>query len=269
MRHEYKYLIPDSVLPKFRNDLIPFLEHDKHAAKKENKGYLVRSIYFDNRKLEYYHEKVEGIKVRRKVRIRGYNYTEGKNLIFLEIKKKYENYIYKNRSPLNYEDLDTLFETGDVERFINEKYANEKSIDDGKRFFYHYINKSLRPVILVVYNREAFACRFDDRLRITFDKDLRYHPFPSLNDLFLDNNLDKALPNETIIEIKFKHSIPVWLQNIINKYELKRQSVSKYVICLDCYSDHNPINDNIRSAFSNHFFLDINTSEQGIIKNAS
>lgn len=253
MRLEHKYLISNSILPHLRQDIIPYVDYDKHLDNGKQE-YTVRSIYFDNRKLDYYFEKIEGIKVRKKLRIRGYNFVEGKNLIFLEIKKKCDNYIYKNRSPLHYEDLSQLFECGDIEKFISEKDCNKESINDGKRFFYHFINKSLRPINLVVYDREAFTCKFDNRLRITFDKNLRYLPFPAVSDLYLDDyHLYKVLINHSILEIKFNKNKPVWLQNIITKYGLTRSSLSKYVICLDDYSKHNPLGSNIRAAFINYF----------------
>jgi len=133
MRLEYKYLISNSILPHIRHDLLPYVNYDKHLQN-GNQDYTVRSIYFDNRKLDYYYEKIEGLKVRKKLRIRGYNFVEGKNLIFLEIKKKYDNFIYKNRSPLLFEDLNQLFETGDVEGYVSEQYRNDESVNDGKRF---------------------------------------------------------------------------------------------------------------------------------------
>jgi len=260
MRLEYKYLISNSILPHIRQDLLPYVTYDKHLQN-GNQDYTVRSIYFDNRKLDYFYDKIEGIKTRKKLRIRGYNFKQGKNLIFLEIKKKCENHVYKNRSPLLFENINQLFETGDVERFVSDQYRNDKSVDDGKRFFYHFINKSLRPIVLVVYEREAFSCKFDDRLRITFDMNLRYHPFPSMEDLYSDEHLYKVLINRTILEIKFNRNKPTWLQNIINKYQLSRQSLSKYVICLDDYSKRHPLNDNIRSAFTNHSLLGNNSLE--------
>jgi len=252
MRLEYKYLIQNTKLPGFRQDLLPYVDFDKHLPEGKD-DYTVRSIYFDNRKLEYYYEKIEGIKVRKKLRIRGYDLVDGKNLIFLEIKKKCDNYIYKNRSPLMFEDLNKLFDCGDVEKFISGKHSNEESVNDGKKFFYHYINKSLRPVILVVYDREAFSCKFDNRLRITFDKNLRYLPFPAVADLYVDDNLNRVTPGYSIIEIKFSRNKPVWLQNIITKYGLSRKSLSKYAMCLDDYSRYNSLGSNIRSAFSNYY----------------
>jgi len=251
MRLEYKYLISNSKFNHMRNDLLPFIEKDKNMNGKQD--YNVRSIYFDNRKLDYYYEKIEGIKSRKKLRIRGYNFVEGKNLIFLEIKKKYDNYVSKNRTPLYFENLNQLFETGDVEKFVSEQCRKDESVDDGKRFLYHFINRSLRPIVLVIYDREAYTCKFDNRLRITFDKNLRYSPFPSIEDLYSDDHPHKVLIDHTIIEIKFDRNKPTWLQNIINKYQLSRQSLSKYVICLDDYSRHRPLNSNIRAAFTNYF----------------
>ena len=260
MRLEYKYLISNNILNRLRSDLLPFVEYDKHLNNGKQ-DYTVRSIYFDNRKLDYYYDKIEGIKTRKKLRIRGYNFKPGKNLIFLEIKKKTDNYVYKNRTPLLFENLNQLLETGDVEKFVSDQYRENESVDDGKRFFYHFINKSLRPIVLVVYEREAFTCKFDSRLRITFDMNLRYSPFPAIEDLYADDNQYKVLVNSTILELKFNRNKPTWLQNIINKYELSRQSLSKYVICLDDYSKHRPLNDNIRSAFTNHL-LPENTSTE-------
>jgi hypothetical protein len=264
MRLEYKYLIPNSILPRLKKDVLPFLEYDTHINPSNQIDYTVRSIYFDNKKLDYYYEKVEGIKVRKKLRIRGYDYAEGKNIIFLEIKKKHENFIFKNRSPLYYEDLKELFESGDIEKFVSEKYKNEQSVPDGKRFFYHFINRSLKPVILVVYEREAYFCKFDNRLRITFDKNLRYQSFPHISELYADDNLPGAIMGSTILEIKFKHSMPMWLQNIIIKYGLSRKALSKYVICLDEFFQTSPLKGNIRSTFLNHLMQDDLRTKQGI-----
>ncbi len=254
MRLEYKYLIPNTQLEKFRADIIPFLNYDKYAVERKEKEYTVRSIYFDNRKLDYYHEKIDGIKIRKKIRIRGYNTQNGKNVIFLEIKRKNENFISKNRSPLYYENLDELLEKGKVEDYVLFSDLNDNYCEDGKKFFYHYLHKSLRPTTLVVYEREAYACRFDSSVRVTFDKNLRYFAFPKISDLFNENELLPAMRYDTILEIKFSKGFPMWLQNAVTKYRLIRQSVSKYTICLDTYAKLHPLNNNIREAFSKNMF---------------
>ncbi len=255
MRLEYKYLVPIIYLKKFRSEIFPFMDFDKYALEREEKEYTVRSIYFDNRKLDYYNEKIDGIKVRKKIRIRGYNNLNGSNLVFLEIKRKNENFISKNRSPIYFENLDTLLEKGNIEDYVLFSNLEDEYFEDGKKFLYHYINKSLRPATLVVYEREAYTCKFDDRIRITFDKNLRYLAFPKISDLFEESRLKLAMFNNVILEIKFYGGFPMWLQNAVTKYRLIRQPVSKYVICLDAYAKLHPLNNNIREAFSKPVFI--------------
>ncbi len=255
MRLEYKYLVPKIYLSQLRSDLQPYIEYDEYAAERKDKEYTVRSIYFDNRKLDYYYEKIDGIKVRKKLRIRGYNTLDGNNVVFLEIKRKNENFISKNRSPLYFENLDTLLENGNLEDYVLCSDETKELIDDGKKFFYHYLHKSLRPTSLVVYEREAFFCKFDQSIRITFDKNLRYMGFPKISELFEDNKLRPAMTHSVILEIKFCNGFPEWLQNLVSKYHLIRQTVSKYVICIDAYSRLYPLNNNIREAFSKPVFI--------------
>ena len=255
MRLEYKYLIPIEHLRKFRSDILPFLTCDKYAIERKEKEYTVRSIYFDNRKLDYYHEKIDGIKIRKKVRIRGYNTLNGKNVVFLEIKRKNQNFISKNRSPIYFENLDSLLEKGNIEDHVLFSNLADKYYEDGMRFFYNYINKSLRPTTLVVYEREAYVCKFNDNIRITFDKNLRYLAFPKISDLFDERQLSLAMTNNVILEIKFHAGFPMWLQNVISKYRIIRQPVSKYIICLDAYTRLHPLNDNIRESFSKPVFI--------------
>ena len=255
MRLEYKYLIPIDHIKKFRSEIIPFLEYDKYAVDRAEKEYTVRSIYFDNRQLEYYHEKIDGIKSRKKVRIRGYNKLDGTNIVFLEIKRKNENFISKNRSPIYYKNLEALLEKGNIADFVLFSNLDDDYYKDGKIFFYNYFHKSLRPTTLVVYEREAYIGKFDESLRITFDKNLRYLAFPKICDLFNDSDLKLAMTNYIILEIKFAKGFPAWLQHAVTKYGLIRQSVSKYIICLDAYAKMHPLNNNIREAFSKAVFI--------------
>ncbi len=231
LRREYKYLVPVKYLDELRNDLLPFIELDKYSDIRPNKEYTIRSIYYDNTAMDYYQEKVDGVKMRKKIRIRGYNEFSDKNIVFLEIKRKLENFIDKNRAQLFYENLDDLFFTGDVESYVIRKEPT--SVQDAKRFFFHIHRNTLRPVSLVVYDREAFFSKFDSNIRITFDKNLRYAPFPTFGDLYEENILRKVMINYFVLELKFYKGFSENYQRLINKYGLVRQAVSKYQICVD------------------------------------
>ncbi len=72
MRLEYKYLVPRERLDALRAQMRPYLRADGFTAKTSaNKGYTVRSIYFDTAEMDGYLEKIEGIGVRKKIRVRG------------------------------------------------------------------------------------------------------------------------------------------------------------------------------------------------------
>jgi hypothetical protein len=231
LRREYKFLAPVQILDDLRSAMEPYVELDKYAAIRPQKEYTVRSIYFDTLRLDYYHEKIDGIKNRKKIRIRCYNELEDKNIAFLEIKRKLENYIDKHRSPLKYEKLEDLFYSGDIESYIIQKDAD--SIDNAKRFFFQINKNLLRPINIVVYEREAFYSKFDSNIRITFDKNLRYSSFPNFSQFFEEKILKPAIPKNFIFEIKFYKGYSEHFQNLINRFSLHRMAISKYQICID------------------------------------
>jgi hypothetical protein len=240
MRLEYKYLVRYSDLGALRAALKPYIEVDN--VYNDVDEYTVRSIYFDTSKLKYYHEKIEGINIRKKLRIRGYNLQESESIIFLEIKRKHENYINKNRSPLKYYHLEDLIKTKDLESYVLTENGFTNSLDDAEKFLHHIYKRTLKPIVLVVYEREAFYSKFDKRLRLTFDKNLRFSLFPTMDGLYSDDKLNSAMPEHFIFEIKFGSGFPKWLSNILNEFNLSRMALSKYTICLEKEKMFNPAN---------------------------
>lgn len=233
MQLEYKYLVPNSLLDQLRKSFLPFVNLDDYAKVQIEKEYRVRSIYYDTMRLEDYMDTISGLKVRKKLRIRTYNQINNENIVFLEVKRKYERYIFKNRAPLMYYDLDEMLQTADINRFLIKKknYLNAQS--DAVKFFYLLWIKNCIPAILVVYEREAFFSKYDATLRITFDKNLRSRALPKTSDLFNDAGLKPAMHDFFILEIKFFNGFPNWLQNILNRYNLQRKAISKYTKCVD------------------------------------
>ena len=66
---------------------------------------------------------------------------------------------------------------------------------------------------------------------------------PDLKKQILDNKIKNSLLNNsiecksglTILEVKFERSIPLWFHRIIQSYNLRRQSISKFVLGM-CYA---------------------------------
>lgn len=234
-RLEYKYLVPNELLADIRKDMQPFVTVDRFAERRRPHEYTIKSVYYDTPSMACYHEKVNGVDERKKFRVRGYNETLPSDIIFLEIKRKVNNFISKNRAPLHYRDVDALFATGDIDAYVLAANGDRKGRDDARQFFYHFIRLRLSPQIMVVYDREAFFGRFDPILRVTLDKNLRSAPCVFQTGLHRPCALRPAMPRYFILEVKFYGCLPAWMTAIINRYQLPRLALSKYTICLDSH----------------------------------
>ena len=233
IRQEYKYLVSNELLDDIRAMMFPYVRLDHYLSKRDSIDYTVRSIYFDTCKLNFYQEKLFGLKLRKKFRLRGYDRPVKNQIVFLEVKQKDETFISKNRSPIYFKNVRNLLISGDINKYILNGNKFPKSKEDARRFLYYFYGKSLVPVVLIVYNREAYHSKFNSGVRITFDKSLRSEVCSSTNDLFSRNKSIYSLTDYFIMEIKFIYGYPLWLKSIIEKLELQRCTISKYAICID------------------------------------
>lgn len=237
MRNEFKYLVPNEHLAGLRKAIMSFVEEDPNAPLESlHHQYTVRSIYFDTTDFEYYWDKRHGIKSRKKIRIRSYNTLDdhpGRNpVVFLEVKRKEIDFIDKNRCKVFYNDLEKLIRTGDIKSYVINSHDTGIH-DEASRFFFHLKGKNLKPVILVVYEREAFYSKFDPHFRVSFDKNIRSLLFPKVNQLFTDSGLEACFYKEFVLELKFSGAFPTWMRDLLFRYRLTRQSLSKYKFSLD------------------------------------
>jgi hypothetical protein len=259
MRREYKYLIPQKDIDLLRQRITPYVTVDNFAS--EGNQYTVRSIYFDTSKLKFYNEKIAGVKIRKKLRVRGYNELVDESIVFLEIKRKYENHIDKNRSPLKYYNLNDLLSTSDLESYCLTDNGFQNSVADGEKFLHCIHKNSLKPIVLVVYEREAYYSRFDTSLRLTFDKNLRYLLFPSLDKLYTEEDMKYTMPKYFIFEIKFNMGFPGWLQSVIRDLNISRMALSKYTMCLDNEKIFNKVNLKFKSGMTKSIRASLSNSE--------
>ncbi len=251
MRLEYKYPVPNELLPHLRAMIAPFVDVDRYAAQSGAREYTVRSIYFDTCALDFYHEKIAGLQVRKKLRIRGYNGCG--SVVFLEIKRKRGMAVTKNRAPVLYERIGDMLISGDVDRCVLAGQGFPDALKDTRRFLFHVYGAALRPNVLIIYEREAYYSKFNRSLRITFDKNIRSSAYPSIDALFGKDKILHSIPQQFVFEIKFCGGLPLWLKSIIGALGLKRRALSKYVICLDTHGMPQRFSKRSMLAFSHNF----------------
>lgn len=143
-RHELKYLISYGQKADLNLRLAPLLEQDSHAR---GGCYMIRSLYFDDYWNTAYQEKVDGVLMRKKYRIRIYDYSD--RVIKLERKRKRDSWIYKEDASLTHGQFDRIL-AGDV-GFL--EHSEEPLC---REFYVEYMSNVLRPRVIVDYEREPW-----------------------------------------------------------------------------------------------------------------
>ncbi|SNS31073.1 VTC domain-containing protein [Belliella buryatensis] len=230
-RHEKKYLVPVSQLNALRARFEPFLIPDAYTS---NIGgypeYIVRSIYFDSYQTNSYFEKIEGLRDRKKFRLRGYGDNNSK--VVLEIKRKVEDRVTKNRAFLDFSKAKELLKNGIISDVFSETdYIN---IENATRFLFNVEKFNLKPKTLIVYQREAYHGKFDSGVRITFDKNIKHYPSPKIGNLFRVVGLRRIWRGSFILEIKyFENEMPSWARAIVQEFGLRNEALSKYALGIE------------------------------------
>jgi len=236
LRIERKYLVPDDRLDALRKRLLPFLDPDSYTHENELgiREYTVRSIYFDSRDLACYYEKHEGIMLRRKFRIRGYDNAEPGSRVVLEIKRKFEARQKKYRSYVMFRNVEKLLQSGDINKYVVSNRNNGPALAEASKFMYNINKRQLRPTCLIVYEREAYYGRFDRSVRITFDKNIRSRLYPAVSSLFDGEGMKNLFSNHFIMEVKyFRHEMPAWARSVVQEFRLRNEALSKYTLGID------------------------------------
>jgi hypothetical protein len=238
MKYEFKYIVPVSQLDQLREAISPYVALDPYAAAMDAHEYTVRSVYFDTSNFNYYFEKIDGYKIRKKIRIRGYNQKQDGDTVFMEIKRKMKEPIEKDREKLTFEVMKRLM-AGEGSQAYGDQ-SNDHGVNGAGKFLFHVYRNNLKPVVLVIYDREAYFGRFRNEMfsndvRLTFDKNLRSIAFPGIGDLYSEEKVVPALKGYFIFEVKFKDHFPGWLRPITGRLGLIKRSASKYVMCIDSH----------------------------------
>jgi hypothetical protein len=215
-RKEFKYLIPNEIIDIIIPELLSYMEPDKFS---EKGFYPIYSVYFDTEDWQAYSAKMAGLQHRKKFRIRTYHDDPEKDEpVFLEVKEKFGNRIYKRRMPLNFNDAKDFTEKFKRLRIDNPIY------DEWQR---EIARNRIKPKLLNYYLRRAFWSPNFPGLRITIDRDVSYTRTNDVNFRKPMSKVDWAR-GKSVLEIKYDNFLPMFVISIIRRYNLTTQPVSKY-----------------------------------------
>ncbi|MDE6725788.1 MAG: polyphosphate polymerase domain-containing protein [Ruminiclostridium sp.] len=223
-RHEMKYIINSGYYHILRSRLKAAMKPDPHG---DDGVYRITSLYFDDIFRTAYNDKLLGLDVRKKYRIRYYSLSS--SVIRLEVKEKKGEMVCKRSVPLGYEEYQSILK-GRAEFFNKDSFIDTA----GEEFYISHNLTALSPAVLVDYIREAYICPAGN-VRITFDSSLKtsLHADP-LGDSGKDADFINVFNGgEIILEVKYDSFIPSYISDLISGIPLTRESVSKFVLCSD------------------------------------
>jgi hypothetical protein len=231
-RYELKYWLTPKQCDGVKRELARFLELDPYSAAAENHRYPIWSLYCDTPRLACYQERQDGLPYRQKFRFRSYSAHkpfDGSlgDPVFLEIKKRANKIILKDRLLLNTASADGVLEG------LEDPALGSRLPEDQKRtlgqFLYFKHRLGLAPKLCVKYDREAYFGATDRNVRVTYDRHICARRCDRLADMFSDSRDWDHLPeSRVLLEIKVYNKMPVWLVDTVRRQELHLESISKY-----------------------------------------
>ncbi len=228
-RYEIKYLVPADDVPALRDEFAARMDRDSHGG---STGYGVWSVYYDTDQLRFYWEKIEGLKFRRKLRVRHYgdrSVVTDDSIVHVEIKQRVNRVTQKRRVALPYGLARDLC---DRRQMVDHAPEQRAFLDEVLELL---CGLDLRPVAMTGYQREAFVGRGSDLgLRVTLDHRVRGRD----RDFHLGADAENRLivpAKLSVLEIKANERVPYWLTDLVAGSNMSIVRMSKYCQSVEAF----------------------------------
>lgn len=216
-RHEWKHEITYSDMLVLRQRLSAVASPDIHAV---NGRYTIRSLYFDNLSDKALREKIDGVNVREKFRIRYYGHNN--SLIHLEKKSKINNLCLKESADLTRKQAQDIVD-GSYDWML------QSDIPLIQEFYSKIMSQGLRPKTIVDYTREPFVFG-PGNVRVTLDYNIRTGM--NCTDFLNLNCVTVPAGNAPIIlEVKWDAYLPDIIRDAVQLTGCRVGAFSKYAAC--------------------------------------
>ena len=215
-RHEYKHEISRCDLLELRSRLSAVMKKDAHTI---DGKYFIRSLYFDNAQDKALREKLNGVNIREKFRIRYYN--NDTSVIHLEKKSKVNGLCLKESAFLTKEMAQAIVD-GNYEWMMK---SDEPLIQE---LYSKMMSQGLRPKTIVDYWREPFVFPAGN-VRVTIDYNIR----TGLNctDFLNPDCITVPTGDTVILEVKWDEYLPDIIRDIVQIPSCRTGTFSKYAAC--------------------------------------
>jgi hypothetical protein len=212
-RYELKYLMTRKQQKAVLEAMLPYMKLDDFGHT------TIRNIYFDTDSYRLARRSIEKPIYKEKLRIRSYKQATEIDKVFVELKKKYDEVVYKRRESITLNDMENWLGNG---AGFPKKTQIGREID----YFFEYY-KTLAPKVFLSYEREAFYSIDGSDFRVTFDENIlaRMEELSLASDVWGEKLIDD---NMVLMEIKTSGGIPLWMTKVLTQQKIYKTSFSKY-----------------------------------------
>ncbi len=252
-RYEMKYMMTRRQKKAVLEAMLPYMKLDEFGHT------TIRNVYFDTDNYILVRHSIEKPVYKEKLRIRSYKQAGAQDKVFIELKKKYDDVVYKRRESLS--QLETL-------EWLVSGTPFPKATQIGNEIDYFFrLYQTLKPKVFLSYEREAFYAHVrpgeicqpgltDARrasseslagsnahvrpgeicqpgltgssdFRVTFDENIlaRQEELSLSKEVWGEPLIDE---NKVLMEIKTSGGIPLWMTHVLAREKIYKTSFSKY-----------------------------------------
>lgn len=212
-RYELKYLLTREQKQLLLNVIEPYMVLDQYGRT------TIRNIYLDTDNYRLIRRSIERPVYKEKLRLRSYCQATPDSPVFVELKKKYQEVVYKRRLSMS-------------EKQAMDWINGRASIDTGSQIgaeldYFRQYYETLHPTVFLSYEREAYYCRSGSDFRVTFDDTILCRQ----EALSLEEGVwgTPLLPDGyVLLELKTAGGIPLWMTRFLTQSHIYKTSFSKY-----------------------------------------
>ena len=212
-RYEMEYMVNYEQKEGLLRAMAPYMTLDRYGPE------AIRDIYFDTDTYRLIRRSIEKPVYEENFRIRSDCQVTPDSMVFIELKKKFQKIVYKRCLVLP-EKQAMQWVREEAESGLDSQIFRE--IDYFRRYY-----GTLRPVVFLSYEREAYHCTQGGSFRVIFDESILCRQ----EELSLTSEVwgTPLLPEGTsLMKIKCSGGIPMWMARVLSENKVYITTFSKY-----------------------------------------
>lgn len=212
-RIEKKYLLTEVQYQTLRRRIASRMGTDAYSHS------TIRNIYFDTPNYLLVRRSMDKPVYKEKLRLRCYDLPKEDSTAFIEIKKKYDQVVYKRRIKMSYAQAIDYLCNGD-------RPPKDSQILREIDWFQH-LYTGISPAMVISYDRFAVFEKENPDFRLTLDSNILWRDYDlDLTRGVYGNSLLKS--GEHLMEIKIPDAMPLWMCHELEYAGIYPASYSKY-----------------------------------------